>query len=737
MGAFEFNGKTYDIPGAYGLVDVIQNAGAAIPDFQVGVIIGRSLKGCPYNLTGKKGSELFKAYSNSSDLLRDYGDDNIYRAYRYAARHGAETVFVVNASANTKWWGYLKDGSSVNSIKLTAKDHFAGITGNDISSAIVESASTEPATASGSMSGAVTAATGTTLTNSGAGWTSTALVGKWVKITGGTGVGQTRKISANTATQLTVSTWTTTPDVTSTYQIYEALFTLTLTPPKNVKRLVESSGTADYIYLNSFEGLRAEGDVYLMSNGYPLPVSKTIKTIDTVRNTTKGGYKVTFKTAVAASALLADYARIFEEDTNGKETITWLGTYTPSQVADEINAASKLVEAEIASGATTLPGTASKTYFQNLPAGDTGSMTGTATAGTGTTLSDAAAAWTANNLINKFVRITGGTGVGQIRKITANTATQLTVATWTVTVDATSTYIILDSPGTNPYDSSAARQEASTLADYTAIAAGVKEWMKDFEYQNKVKLRLYYFDSYDSNVHTVFRDLAIQRRTDGVPICVIGGTAWGDINTTGDVDTNPCYRAKNLNNDGFVLCGGGAEKYPASLSFTPAVFGDKMANGVAHNLTRDSLIFDSFEVEWSETELVKLTRSGVLTYNKRITGVKITRGINTYQYQDKIWNREDKMSYLQYPRDLVDKFFRTLIEGQDEDQIGLDKMTKEEVERYCMKTINNSKAAGELTEGSVLQVVRTKAGLLPDVQIEIPDPIDFIGTRVFVVDATA
>ena len=63
---------------------------------------------------------------------------------------------------------------------------------------------------------------------------------------------------------------------------------------------------------------------------------------------------------------------------------------------------------------------------------------GPVTAATGTTVSDSGAAWTASQFINMQVRITQGTGAGQVRTITANTSTQLTVATWTVTPDATS-----------------------------------------------------------------------------------------------------------------------------------------------------------------------------------------------------------------------------------------------------------------------------------------------------------
>jgi hypothetical protein len=68
--------------------------------------------------------------------------------------------------------------------------------------------------------------------------------------------------------------------------------------------------------------------------------------------------------------------------------------------------------------------------------------TGTATSATSTTLTQTGKTWAASQWINSQVRITGGTGSGQIRTITANTEDQLTVATWTVTPDATSQYAI-------------------------------------------------------------------------------------------------------------------------------------------------------------------------------------------------------------------------------------------------------------------------------------------------------
>lgn len=69
--------------------------------------------------------------------------------------------------------------------------------------------------------------------------------------------------------------------------------------------------------------------------------------------------------------------------------------------------------------------------------------TGTATAGTSTTLTNSGKAWGTNMWANYQVRITAGTGAGQIRPIASNTGTVLTVsAAWTVTPDATSVYSI-------------------------------------------------------------------------------------------------------------------------------------------------------------------------------------------------------------------------------------------------------------------------------------------------------
>jgi hypothetical protein len=75
---------------------------------------------------------------------------------------------------------------------------------------------------SGTVTGTVTAATANTLTDSAATFYTTGddLIGCQVRIVSGTGVGQTRYITANTGTELTVeSNWATNPSTDSTYRV--------------------------------------------------------------------------------------------------------------------------------------------------------------------------------------------------------------------------------------------------------------------------------------------------------------------------------------------------------------------------------------------------------------------------------------------------------------------------------------------------------------------------------------
>jgi len=68
-----------------------------------------------------------------------------------------------------------------------------------------------------------------------------------------------------------------------------------------------------------------------------------------------------------------------------------------------------------------------------------------ATSGATLSITDSTKSWTPHAYIGKFVVIVGGTGVGQVRKITENDATSLTIGfAWTINPDATTTFRIYD-----------------------------------------------------------------------------------------------------------------------------------------------------------------------------------------------------------------------------------------------------------------------------------------------------
>lgn len=108
----------------------------------------------------------------------------------------------------------------------------------------------------------------------------------------------------------------------------------------------------------------------------------------------------------------------------------------------------------------------------------TGTATGTATAGTagsGTTfgtLTDSTQTWTTNDLRGRLVVITAGTGVGQTKVITANTATALTIAgTWTAPVAASTVYA-LQAPSVNITSTTAV--VPTPIGASSVVAAGIQ-----------------------------------------------------------------------------------------------------------------------------------------------------------------------------------------------------------------------------------------------------------------------
>lgn len=102
---------------------------------------------------------------------------------------------------------------------------------------------------------------------------------------------------------------------------------------------------------------------------------------------------------------------------------------------------------------------------------------GTATAGAATTITDGGKAWKTNEHIGRLVRLTGGTGSGQVKHISSNTATVLTIGglsgDWATTPDNTSTYVIYDGP---PAETDKATSGSTTTFVVSGAAWSVNKW---------------------------------------------------------------------------------------------------------------------------------------------------------------------------------------------------------------------------------------------------------------------
>ena len=122
-------------------------------------------------------------------------------------------------------------------------------------------------------SGTAESATDTTITDTDQAWDTNEFQGCVVYINGGTGSGQSRVITSNNATALTVATWTTNPDSTSTYLIggieciYESPY-FSFDMPERTKKVnrviwnLKSKSTAGTYNLTAYVDKDQEGYAY-------------------------------------------------------------------------------------------------------------------------------------------------------------------------------------------------------------------------------------------------------------------------------------------------------------------------------------------------------------------------------------------------------------------------------------------------------------------------------------------
>lgn len=265
--------------------------------------------------------------------------------------------------------------------------------------------------------GTLQSATGTTaVIRSAASFADNTLVGHFLWITGGTGVGQSRLITANvnSTDTLTVDTWTTTPDNTSTYAIIPS-------PPGSATSLTPVNVTA-------WNGTAVSTPA---TAGIPDVNIKNINNISAASVTTVNANQGTAQplnfTGTSTSALVK------------------------SDMVDVAGAAVSTSSAQIGVNVINAAGTAwNSGAIQNATfSADTGQKpmdSGTAQAGASTTITLRSGANATNSYYNNcLVVLTGGTGAGQSRFITAYTGASkvATVTAWVTNPDNTTTYVVL------------------------------------------------------------------------------------------------------------------------------------------------------------------------------------------------------------------------------------------------------------------------------------------------------
>lgn len=240
-----------------------------------------------------------------------------------------------------------------------------------------------------------TAGASTSITDSAVQFAPDQLVSLWVEITDGTGVGQIRRILTNSATVITIDgTWATTPDNTSVYRVRAYQLN---------ESLVYSGETA------------TSGAVGAINNtGAAYTVDALIGYTVRITAGTGSGQEVLIADNTATSIVPAIDFTVAPDNTSVYEIVSY--DYRNSNETI-------LVESErvLSAGANTIVASGTD--------------------------------WSTNGYQGFLVRVTGGTGAGQIRYIASNNATTLTVSqAWAVNPDSTSQFDIYKEGGSWTYE---------------------------------------------------------------------------------------------------------------------------------------------------------------------------------------------------------------------------------------------------------------------------------------------
>lgn len=376
-----------------------------------------------------------------------------WSSMKFLGAFGQEDLAIA-ATASTitiaGFFGKVLKGFDIVIVSGTGRGQRRTIT--DIAEAV--SADSGIVTAVSNVAGAIS------ITDSTKAWAVNQWVGYNVRITSNTGVGQVRKVLYNSATVITLgdinrsaddalcnpaifspainatagtqanysiessvatvdTNWAVTPDTTSQYRIQSGVI------------MLASSAAATPFYTSQWYDIatdtwyvRTSGTLTFGAVGTDGAVERTTENASVwERGIATGGTTTTLvdtSKSWKVNQYAGYYVRVFsgtgegqirEIASNTDTTLTWVTVGTA-------------------------PTTTSQYVIEGFDCG-------TATSGATSTLTDSTKAWTTNRWANYAVKITAGTGMGQVASIASNTDTVLTVVKpWAVTPDNTSVYCI-------------------------------------------------------------------------------------------------------------------------------------------------------------------------------------------------------------------------------------------------------------------------------------------------------
>jgi hypothetical protein len=298
-------------------------------------------------------------------------------------------------------------------------------------------------------------------------WTENQWMNYAVKITAGTGIGQLRLIGSNTRDTLTlINSWTTQPDGTSVYGIY------------------------DVLALTSVEGMGvgAQGLLTLADTTKVWTTNQWANFVVRITDQEKGGTQIRLITSNTSTVLTYQYPW---RPKIGITPIAETGIATGQQAIQAVVDTSKAWSTDVWAGyAVTITGGTGVDQTRVIASNDTNTLVlvdvwliqpdststydiralpsdayeyGTASgAPTISTLEDLSKAWTTNQWATYLVKITAGAGANQVAQVASNNATTLTlVNAWTIQPDYTSRFVLYPMPA-RTYTITAA---PSTLTD--------------------------------------------------------------------------------------------------------------------------------------------------------------------------------------------------------------------------------------------------------------------------------